>query len=385
MDNITSNINIKQNPKFLINIVKNIEKKIKRFITTVEENLVIKAINSIQDKYFEQYTTEDITNIIENLVIEEITINHCEINDVNIHEILKSEINPDIERINLLKKEEEEKDVVDTNIESIFGYNNIATLVKKINEPVSSINNAYLLLDSKYRNLNNDGTEYFSWDHINQLVTAQGTVNSLGNIRDIISVVLMPIKIPNVIDANNDYDLVTISIEEFKAQSVIAHENRRYHYLSCINRSKSDKNWLSLCVKDYYDGEYKFNTPITTLNTITLKFGSPLTTIKFDKDRLPGKLIYGLLTTIEFNEDHKLVENDLIYIDNFTTHNTAADYNTINAINNIKGNPATIITSTSIQIPIDTSNIQSKSIAVYIVFFGSKRIFIPMELKYLSS
>ena len=381
-----SRSSIKKNPSFLINIVNAVETQIKRNIDIDEENLIIKAIASIQDSTFNNYSTQDVINLIKNAIVEEITLNHCNINNVNMHETLKKEIDPDKKNDEQLKKLDDENLAVATNINSIFGYSDISTLVKKVNEPISSLNTIQLLLDTRYRNLSTDGTIEFTWDHINQLTTSQGTVNSLGNIRDIISIIVMPFRIPNVLSGFNDYDLVSLSIEEFISQSIIAHENRRFHFLSCIDRKASDARWLALCYDDYYKAEYKFNKPITTLNTITIKFGSPLSIMKFDKDRLPGNIVYGLPTTINFNENHNLTDNDLVYIDNFITSNPLTDSGAIAGVNDTNGNPATVISPTSITIPVDTSTIIGNTIIrLYTVYFGSKRMFIPMELKYLAS
>lgn len=379
-------LSIKNNPSFLTSIVNAIESQIKRSITIDEENLIIKAISSIQDSTFNNHSIKDIINIIKETIIEDITLNHCFINNVNIHETLKDEIDPNKKNEEQQKKIDDENMPISAKVDSIFGYSDIATLVKKVNEPISSLNTTHLLLDTRYRNLSTDGTREFTWDYINQLLISQGTINSLGNIRDIISITIMPFRIPNVLSEFNDYNLISLSIEEFISQSIIAHENRRFHFLSGIDRKKSDNRWLSLCCDDYYNAEYKFNTPITTLNTITIKFGEPLNIMIFDKDRLPGNIIYGSPTTINFDEDHKLTNNDLVYIDNFTTSNPIIDSSAIAGINNINGNPATIISPTSITIPVDTSTIIGNTIIrLYTVFFGSKRIFIPMELKYLAS
>ena len=381
-----SSSSIKRNPSFLINIVNAVENQIKRNINIDEENLIIKAIASIQDSIFNNHSIQDVVNLIKKVVVEEITLNHCNINNVNIHEILKNEIDPDKKSEEQLKKLDDEHSTVSTNVDSIFGYSDISTLVKKVNEPISSLNTIQILLDTRYRNLNTDGTTEFTWEHINQLAMSQGTVNSLGNIRDIISITVMPFRIPNVLSEFNDYDLVTLSIEEFISQSIIAHENRRFHFLSCVDRKNSDTRWLSLCYDDYYKAEYKFNKPITTLNTITIKFGSPLSIMTFDKDRLPGDIAYGLQTTINFDEEHNLTDNDLVYINNFITSNPVTDSSVIASMNNTNGNPATVISPTSITIPVDTSTIIGNTIIrLYTVYFGSKRMFIPMELKYLAS
>lgn len=327
---------IKKNPEFVLRIVKSIETEIHRSINHEEENLVISVVKNLPNRYFSEYSIDAIVIIIKNIIIEEFAITQCEINTVDTHEILKH--------------------TIDTNIKNETPKN-ISTLVKKINDPISSVHTAYLLLDSKYRILENDGTEYFSWGYMNQLTISQGTVNSLGNIRDIISMVLMSYKIPNVSSADNVYDLVTLSIEEFISQSTIAHNGRRYHFMGCVERNKSTAQWLSICSDDFHKGEYKFNKPITSLDKITIKFGSPIEPIIFDKDRLHGIITYGSPTIFNFTENHNLMTNDIVYIDTFNTNNRSFDCFVINNINNKNGQPATVLSTTSISIPVNSSSI----------------------------
>jgi len=350
---------IKNNPSFTLQIISQIESEIKRSINRCEENLVVAAVKNLPSNYFSNYSITRIITIIKNAVITEIAEDHCAINNVDIHEILKHNINPDKKDGNSYKDGKRKENIVETNVESIFGYTDIATLVKKVNEPISSVNNIYILLDTRYRTLDNDGTTYFSWGHMNQLTIAQGTVNSLGNIRDIISLIMMPIKIPNVLSNSNYYDLITISIEEFIPQSIIAHEDRRFHFMSCVDRSKSTDKWLLLCSDDYHKGEYKFNKPITSLDTITIKFGTPLEPLIFDKDRLRGAFTYGNPTIIEFTENHKLIIVDNVYIDQFESKNPVYTSNIINAINKKTGHTATVVSPTSISIPVDSSSIRT--------------------------
>jgi hypothetical protein len=348
---------VKNNPAFALNIIEMIENEIGREVTTIEENLVISAIKNMPISYFKQRTMENIITLIKDTVIDEIAIVHCDINDVDTHEMLKNTIDPNKKDNDNMKKEKKKDHIVEINVDSIFGYDDIATLVKKVNEPINSVNTIYLLLDTRHRNLENDGTKYFKWDYINKMAISQGTVNSLGDIRDIISMNVMPYRIPAVPSAINDYNLITMSIEEFSPQAVIAHEDRRFHFIGCIDEKVDD--WLIICSKDYNNAEYKFNKPITTLNTITTRFGSPLTPITFNKDRLPGTITYGNPTIFSFDEEHKLnaVTPSTVYVSSFTTLNTRYDSDIMGQMTNISGILGTVLTPSSISVPVDTSDI----------------------------
>ena len=85
------------------------------------------------------------------------------------HEMLKDSLGDTVGQqiADQHKIKKEAGDIVEVNIESVFGLHDISTIVKQINEPISSVNNAYFLLDSRYRILGNDGTKFFKWGHIN--------------------------------------------------------------------------------------------------------------------------------------------------------------------------------------------------------------------------
>lgn len=348
---------LKNNPSFAIDIIKLIEKEIGRSINRTEENLVITAIKHFPEPRFHQHKIDDIMVIIKNAIIDEIATDHYEYNDIDTHEMLKQTIDPDKHDDIITMNKKRTIKPVDINIESVLGYKSISTLVKKVNEPISSVNTIYLLLDTRYRTLENDGTKYFKWDHMNKLTIAQGTVNSFGEIRDIISMDVMPFKIPNVASAINDYNLITLSIDEFCSQSIIAHENRKFHFIGCIDTITND--WLTFCAKDYHKGEYKFNKPITTLNSVTIKFGNPLAPITFDKDRLQGTITYGSPTILTFDENHNLNNTSIVYVETFNTFNSRYDSGIISQFTNDQGIIATRLTSTSISLPIDTTSIVS--------------------------
>lgn len=349
---------IKNNTNFTLQIIKQIESEIRRKINNDEEDLVVSAVKNLPNVYFTSQPIENVMQIIKNSVVDEIAKEHRIINNVDTHEILKRTIKK--EKINDEKKKKN-KPIIETNIDSIFGIGDVASLVKQINEPNSSVNTVYLLLDTRYRTLENDGTEFFSWCHINNLVRSQGTVNSVGNLKNIITITLMKYRIPAVANAINIYNRITVSIDEITAQSIVAHEDRRFHFMCHVD--KHHGNFLELCSDDNFNGEFKFNKPITTLDTITIRFGSPLEPIIFDKDRLPGIITYGNPTIFNFTDPHNLYVphalygSDIIYIDTFTTRNSKYDSLIINQITSHTGLVPTILTPTSFSIPVDSSNI----------------------------
>jgi hypothetical protein len=360
--------------KFAIKIMDHVGNKINRDISDVEENKILKLINFIGDNKIKSHEKDiDIFDYTINQIMKNIF--HVE-ESVDVHDLLKS---------NLDDKHEhkiDHADEVNVNLSSVFGFSDISTLVKKVNEPMGSINSAYLLLDTRHRNLNNDGTLFFKWYHMNNIFTSQGSVNTLGNIRDIISMTIMPYRIPAVASAITPYNRVSMLVDEFSSQAFIAHENKRVHFM--CNIDKQVNNWLDICADDFSHGTFKFNTPITHLESITVRFGSPLEPIIFDKDRLIGTFVFGNPTRINFSENHNLTTNDIVYITEFVANNSNTE---VVNINKSTGNVITVVDPTSITLPIDTTGIVGGNIVdtIKLVYFGSKRIFLTLELTYMSS
>jgi hypothetical protein len=348
-------------PSYLIRIVTEIESQIKRELNDKEEDMVVSYAEQAIKNKTSNISIEKLTNIIVESVIEELHLNHCNHNVVDVHEMLKHNLYDqkiDQDLIDKHKAKVEQNKIVEVNIESVFGLHDISTIVKKVNEPISSVNTAYFILDSRYRILGNDGTSFFKWGHINSLVRSQGTYNSVGNIRDIINVKLLPFRIPSVASAITPYNRISTFIQELCPQSYVAHEDSRFHFLGDVKSIVG--KWIEVDPDNFSKGEFKFNKPITHLDSITMSFGSPLEPIIFDKDRLQGTIsTYGNPTEIEFPELHNLTTGDIVYITKFNTKNPDGDDLLINQINKSSGNIATVINSTKISIPVNTSSLAS--------------------------
>ena len=125
---------IRNNPNFILQIIKQIELEISRKINDEEEDLVVSLVKNLSNNYFASHSIENVMQIIKNAIIDEIAKVHCNINNVDTHEILKRTITK--ENIHVEKKNNKTT-VVETNIDSIFGVSDFASLVKQINEPNS--------------------------------------------------------------------------------------------------------------------------------------------------------------------------------------------------------------------------------------------------------
>jgi hypothetical protein len=267
--------------------------------------------------------------------------------------------------------------------------------------PESFIRKNYIILDSRYRELNGSNTigiTSFTWSYVLQsLASQQGTVNIVGNVRDIIALRIYPCRIPYVSSADNKYSRISILINQLSSQSFIAHENRNFHFML---RSVIDDTFINLHTNDYNDGYFYFEKPITTIDKLTLTFGSPIEPVVFDKDRDLCTIDYFIIqpltkiTTGNLNSPtpHNLTNGDRVYFTDFKTgvidpslvNEIAIDNAIVELINNINGFVVTVIDAVSFSIILDTSNIQSPiNNLVFNVFYGSKRMFIPIEITYI--
>lgn len=258
---------------------------------------------------------------------------------------------------------------------------------------------ANILVDSRYQNIaNSDRTRlvFTLVGNTKTKVPGSGVITTIGAMRDIVEIEVFPFSIPYMSSADNYYKKITLSILELSSISVDAYENSQYHFM--FNCSQ-DGNLLQLTP---INKTFRFYKPITRLNEFSIRFGSPLTPIIFDKDRLyTSSIDYnsnpGIIT---FAESHNLITGDLIYITNFETKNIAEDLNIINEINNVNGHVCTRLSNSSISINVDFTQIitANRPLAInnypnssspqdlsVLVYFGSKRILMPMRISYIQS
>lgn len=270
-----------------------------------------------------------------------------------------------------------------SNLEEIIGDSDgLKTLTKILNRE-SLMRDVNILIDSRYQNLSNQDRSKFSFTIISETknkTEGSGTIISSIGLKDMVEIEVFPFSIPYFTDADNYYKKITMSILELSASSIDAYENSQFHFIFDIEK-RANLLYLSPINK-----VFKFHKPIARLNEMTIRFGSPLATITFEKDRLPTRSIdYNVNPmTIEFFESHSLLSGDIIYINSFETANIPADLNVISQINTTKGHLCTRINSTTISINIDGTTIKFPDIdRSFMVYLGSKRILIPMRIRYI--
>lgn len=247
----------------------------------------------------------------------------------------------------------------------------------------SLLRDSNILLDSRYQNLSNNDLTKIQFTIMNGSkikVPGSGIITSIAPMRDIKEIEIFPFSIPYSSNADNYYQKITLSILELASVSIDSYEDCQFHFMF---KAVKNKNLIDLIP---INSTFRFFKPITKLADFTLRFGTPLNPISFDKDRLyTANIDYtSNPCIIRFNEDHNLISSDLIYINDFTTLNPSQDLNIINTFNNSNGYLCTRMSNLEISINIDATQVTFPDTNLSIlVYFGSKRIILPLRIRYL--
>ena len=433
MDNILyteTNYNLKYNNDIFYNkILIKVKDKLKRKLTPGEINEVVSFIKKIDPNLLKPEFIKKTEKIMINTLVSEFKEYNCsDVSYADSQQIIRDTIGvssesntahgiydnpsyyldlPAAQNTTIGKPIESMSDTIskypaDINLTKMLGMNNSEEIVRVLN-PGALLRKNYMVLDTRYRipSSTNNLTK-FSWNYILHDETSnQGTVNVVGNVRDIVAIRVYPFRIPYILSADNKYDRITMLIEELSGQAFIAHESRKFHFML---KSGIDSNFINLKTNKYNDGFFYFEKPITTLNTITVSFGSPLEPIVFENDSGWCAIDYFSLapltkiTTYDSNEltsnlqINNLLNGDAVYFENFRTgyidplltDQVIIDKNIKNEINRKQGFLITVVDATSFTINYDTSNIQNPVSNIrFNVYYGSKRMFIPFELTYI--
>jgi hypothetical protein len=273
-----------------------------------------------------------------------------------------------------------------TNIEKLFGYSAISS-IQSIFNPDAGNKTDYLMMDTRYRLPDPDGTFKFSWNVLAGTNTSgQGIVNLLNQVKNIVAIKVFPFRIPYVaaLDSTQQYKRITMLIEEFSGMSIIAQEGRKFHFIFDMEK---DGDMVDL--KPLHDAKtciFKFNKPITQLDSLTISFANPLSLLKFDNDRDQGIIYYENPLRIVTTLPHNLSTGDLIYISGFTTNDPNTDSAIIKSINNTSGLNVIIANNDGFTLNIDGIDLTTVTAPIpnlYVsLYYGSKRIYIPMEIIY---
>jgi len=272
------------------------------------------------------------------------------------------------------------------NVQQLFGKSDPTSLQLLVN-PEAAYKHNYIMMDSRYRKTDTFGIQEQSWNFLsNSTINATGAVNSLGSVKNIVAMTVPELRLPfkdSII--LNGYKRVSLLIKEFSGQSHVAQETRKFHFMF---KTVVDGNNIDLIPLKYGNqeaGTFNFVKPVTQIDTLTLTWGNPLEPIIFDKDRLIFTVNYANPATFTSTEEHKLFTGDLVYIQDFTTNDTATDGPIISTVNSIYGH--NIVKIDDFNFAIDlldltavTAPIAAQTMEIY---FGSNRIFVPIDFKFI--
>lgn len=349
------------NPQYVKEyLLPNISKKLKRQLTGAEVKYTITFIKKLDPAIFKDSTLEDITFSLVDVVSGHLMKQKCDIDDlkIDVHELLKGQMGITSEN-NETYEPWEKKTTVPRSMPIDIGKfleKDSQYGIQQLFHPESLYRYNYIFLDSRYRLLDGDGTEVISWDHVNSVSRSQGSFNTVGVIRDIVELKVMPIKLPYVANADTDLERITMLIEEFNSQSYIGHENRRFHF---IFDTTVNGDYIVLDPHKFNDGVFRFGNAITQLDKISITFGSPLQKIYLDTDRLSSTTTYANIAVITTVLPHNLVSGNVVIISTFDTVNPAGDFLPISLMNSQAGSVSTVLSPTTFSIPIDLSSIRN--------------------------
>lgn len=249
---------------------------------------------------------------------------------------------------------------IDASIDvvSVFGLNTL-TDIQNLFNPNAKLEKNILVFDSRYRSLETDGTQLFRWNYVPTAnMVRQGTVNSVGEIRNVVEMRLMQPVFPALSTLNTTTNRVSILIQEFITQSIVASGTNNYHWITRIAAGQNNK-FVELQTEHYNDGSFICRKPITEISTLTFSFGDPLEPIIFPPDRSNIIFLsYGATTLVQSASPHNLTIGDRIFITDFTTLNPNADASVISYMNNPFGIVIdNIPTSDTFVIPVDSTGI----------------------------
>ena len=240
-----------------------------------------------------------------------------------------------------------------------------------------SFRDAYLQFDSRFRDLTfdfTDNTGSFRWAINNvPFLQVDGAVGVVFALQDIVEMELEPFLIPNDNTYLDYYQRISLFIQEINTQAVMSSENTRYHWL--LQRQVVGNKLLLTPTRR----KMTFIDPIQFLTQATFTFRSPYQAVPFNEDRMNCTCTPGTNPVVWTSVlPHNLNSNEPVYFTNVDTGDPAVN----TEINNVNGLPIVKLSSTTFSVPVDFTTVAAAITAL--VFFGSKRVVIPVRFRCLS-
>ncbi len=363
------------NPQYIkMKLVPALNQKMRRKMTDSEILYVVDQVKKLNPEIFRGRTIDEITGALVDTFIARLAKYGCDGDDekIDTHELLKAEMGVSTESnargsLGIINVGIDVPEIASSVEISRFLGKYTGFGIQQLFNPEALYRHNYIFMDTRHRLLDGDGTEIFAWNHVNNVTRTQGSINTTGEIRDIVSIKVMPIKIPYSSSADNALGRVTMLIREFQSQSYIGHENRRFHF---VFEATVNGDFIILDPYKFNEGVYRFNNPITQLDTLTISFGSPLQKIIFDTDRLTSTISYANPAVITTTSNHNLVSGNTVLVETFSTQNTTGDSSVIAAVNSAAGNPVTVLSPTTFSIPVDLTTVRNTIVGTIAVTNG---------------
>lgn len=390
------------NPEFMTVVSMNITKRLGRNLSQGEQIYIVNLIRKLDEDYVRGKNPKDVvaalTNVIINKLIKQGACPPMDgVEQIDMHEKLKDHIgttaetdtsNSIYDRVYTSSSKPKNKS---GEVNSFLGLSKPIDVMRSLN-PKGLLKKNYFLLDSRYKNATSTNNR-FIWDYSNDKTQQTGTVNVIGNVRDIVALRIYPFRLPYVNSADSKHRRISLLVHEFASQSFFAHEDRRFHFML---ETSIDNQFIDCNPYEQNDSYYYFEKPFTTFTSITVSFGSPLNTIEFENDSDKCSADYfGIapLTQITTQTSHNLQNGDRVYFSNFNVGDLdpilveQIKINNIikNTINRPSGFIITVIDNTNFSINFDSSDIQNPIPGLlFDVYYDSKRFYIPFEVEYIS-
>lgn len=386
-----SNYNAQINsPIFLDQLFQTIGAKTKRELRKEERAFIINKVRTLDPLMLEKYPQNVLVDNLADILSKKLRVSVAYgslrdgmdvIDQVDMHEYIKANIGTTSEQNPEYAFKSLEGFGDGNQIDKFLGTETPMKLCRQLN-PLAQYRRNYIVLDSRYRISTLGPITNFSWDFIPNLTLTNGSVNIYGVIRDLMEMRVYPLRIPYLPLADNEQQRISLNIAECSPQGFVAHENRRFLFMF---HSTIMGNWIDCDPFKFNDGYYRFQKPLTRLDRLTISFGNPLQALQFDADRSIYNMTYGILNTLVTTpEAHNLITGSLVYFNDFTTTNPTVDSPIIDIINQSQGHYITFISATSFTIPVNTSALSPLPPGFNpIVYYGSKRFYIPLELTYI--
>ena len=254
-----------------------------------------------------------------------------------------------------------------------------------VHKTVDDVYSTYLLLDSRHRKIEGSPGSPFSkykWEYTPTIYTKEGTTNSISQIQDILYIQIKSFHVPRNRSTGNAYKKISMLVEELSAHAVIGHENRRYNWMF---NATPDGNRVLLSPPGVDEGKFRFSTPVTKLDQLTVTFGAPLTEIEFDADRYEVDIVPvgPTVTHIVFKNPHMVSSGEVVLITGFTTSTPLVDFGKMEAVNDNDGHTATLVDPKTLSITLDlTATTTPTPPPVVECFIASRRLLIDLRVVY---